>query len=598
MNDDKQGWKQFKRIKLDRKQLVSRAKKVENASQRHAHHFIVRRLDNIRMVSHEVTIWLLIVGAIIGGLGVQLVWNQHEYTTQASAAGGTYVEGVVGTIDTLNPLYVSTNSEASASRLLFSSLYNYDAVGSLHQDLAQGMTIDDSHKVYTVTVRSNARWHDGKPVTAKDIVFTLNLIKNPAVRSPLRVNWTDVAVSAPTNTTLQFTLPAPYAAFPHALTFPVLPEHILGKVSPGALRESTFSQSPLGSGPFSFRLLQQADAVSHHKVVHLIANPSYYGGAPKINRFELHAYSTNEAMRKALKVGELSAGSDVATTALNDFTGSDFSRIAVPIDSGVYALFNLNSPILKEAGVRKALQVGTNTDALRQAIGGDQLPLGLPVLSNQIWGNDVPISPPYDATKAQGILDEAGWNVKDGVREKDGKKLELTITTIKDNQYEKAVSVLEQQWQQLGVTTHHRVVDTSSVASTFVQDTLQARNFDVLLYELAIGADPDIYAYWHSSQIGQTGYNFSNYTNKTADANLASARARLEPELRNAKYKQFARQWLADVPAIGLYQPVLEYVTNNTVTSLAGNTRLVTAADRYANVQYWTVHDSAVYKTP
>jgi peptide/nickel transport system substrate-binding protein len=119
-----------------------------------------------------------------------------------------------------------------------------------------------------------------------------------------------------------------------------------------------------------------------------------------------------------------------------------------------------------------------------------------------------------------------------------------------------------------------------------------------LLYELFIGADPDVYAYWHSSQVGMSGYNFSNYINKTADAALASSRSRLEPELRNAKYKAFARQWLDDAPAIGLYQPVTEYIFNKHVRSIDPKTTLVSSQDRYANILYWSVGQESVYKTP
>lgn len=598
MDDKKVGWKQFRSIKLNRKQLLRRAKKIEGATQRHAHRFVVRRIENIKMVSREVTIWLVLVGIIIGGIGLQLVWGQDGFTTRAAAKGGTYVEGVVGSIDTLNPLYISTNSEASVSRLVFSSLYNYDQRGSLHQDLATGMKIDKTHKVYTVTLRNNAQWHDKKPVTAKDVVFTLGLIKDPKVRSPLRVNWLDVAVKAVDTSTVQFTLPAAYAAFPHALTFPILPEHILQKVAPGALRENAFSQAPIGSGPFSFRLLQQPDSVSQHKVVHLTGNSNYYAGAPILSRFEIHAYSTSDAMTKALKAGELSGASDVSPGALSALNSKRFSRITAAQDNGVYLLLNQTNPLLKEAAIRKALQVGTDTAAVRQDVGGDQLPLELPVLSWQIKGQDVPRAPAYDATRAQGILDEAGWKKTGNERVKDGKKLELTITTIKDPEYQKAASVVAKQWRQLGIVVHEKVIDTSGAASTFVQDTLQARNFDVLLYELAIGADPDVYAYWHSSQIGQTGYNFTSYTNKTADANLASARSRLEPELRNIKYKQFAKQWLEDVPALGLYQPAVEYVVSDTAVALQEGSQLVTAADRYANVLYWSVNQGTVYKTP
>ncbi len=598
MDSKEKGWKQFRRTKLNRKQLVRHAKKIEGATQRHAHRFVVRRIDSIKEASREITIWLATIGAIIVGMGLQLTWGQQGFMTTAAVKGGAYIEGVVGKIDTLNPLYVSSNSEASVSRLLFSSLYNYDEQGALHQDLATGLSIDETNKIYTITIRDNARWHDKQLVTADDIVFTLGLIKNPAVRSPLRVNWVDVAVKKIDATTVQFTIPAVYAAFPHALTFPILPKHILGSVPPGGIRENAFSQAPVGSGPFSFRLLQQADAVSQHKVVHLTGSEGYYAGTPKLSRFEIHAYQDSTALVKALKAGELTGASDVPPNMLESIGARKFTRIAAAQDNGVYLLLNQNNAFLKEAGVRKALQVGTDTAAIRKAVGGDQIALDLPVLGWQIAGDEVPKAPAYSLVKSKELLDTAGWKMVRDYREKDGKRLELTLTTIKDSKYERAIREIEKQWQLLGIVVHTKIIDTSGATSTFVQDTLQARNFDILLYELAIGADPDVYAYWHSSQIGQTGYNFSGYTNKTADANLSSARSRLEPALRNIKYRQFSKQWLEDAPAIGLYQPVVEYIVSDTANAVEPGSQLVTAADRYANVQYWTVNRAAVYKTP
>ena len=123
---------------------------------------------------------------------------------------------------------------------------------------------------------------------------------------------------------------------------------------------------------------------------------------------------------------------------------------------------------------------------------------------------------------------------------------------------------------------------------------LQGRNFDILLYELAIGADPDVYAYWYSS----SHYNFSGYSNTLADTSLVSARSRLEPELRNAKYKQFVSQWYSDAPAIALYQPAIEYVSLREASSVKPGLSLVSNADRYADVIYWTVANDTVYKTP
>ncbi len=153
------------------------------------------------------------------------------------------------------------------------------------------------------------------------------------------------------------------------------------------------------------------------------------------------------------------------------------------------------------------------------------------------------------------------------------------------------------QWRALGIDVHTLVIDTSDPSTNFIQ-ILQQRNYDVLLYELFIGADPDVYAYWHSSQIGSSGFNFSNYVNTTADAALASSRSRVEPDLRNAKYKTFARQWLDDAPALGLYQSVTAYISNKHVTSLDPTAKLISPTDRYANILYWSVGQETVFKTP
>jgi peptide/nickel transport system substrate-binding protein len=459
------------------------------------------------------------------------------------------------------------------------------------------MQIDDSGKVYTVTLRPNVYWHDGKPLTAKDVAFTVNLIKKPAALSPLRINWQDVQVKAISDTAVEFQLPAPYAAFPYALTFAVLPAHILGGVPAGAVRENTFSRYPVGSGPFAFRLLQTA-GIGGHKIVQMAAFNKYYKGTPAVNRFEIHAYPTHEQAAKSLETSEVNAASGVPATSVARLQKEDYSVSTHPVDSGVYALLNVSQPILQDKTVRQALQVGTDTAALRRRLVVRVPRLDLPFVSGQLTGSDVPTAPAPDQAKAAALLDQAGWKLVDGVRQKDGNKLSLTITTTKDDQYEKIASGLAEQWRNLGMAITVNVIDTSQPGANFVQNILQPRSYDVLVYELLIGADPDVYAYWHSSQISSTGYNFSNYSNPTADAALVSARSRSEPELRNAKYKTFARQWLEDVPAIGIYQPVVIYAANQHVVSLESSMPFVTPSDHYATVLDWSVRQRTVYKTP
>lgn len=598
MPDEKGGWKQFHRLNFDSKKMSKRVKKAEGATMRHARKFIVGRLDNIRSVRRHIIVWLLLVGVTIAAVGVQFVWFQRSYQTTAAATGGTYAEASLGPIDTLDPLYASSSAEIAASRLLFSSLYSYDTTGHLHGDLAESMQVDPSGSVYTVKIRSNAKWHDGTQLTAKDIAFTVNLIKKPEARSPLRTNWQDVNVKTIDDMTIQFQLPAVYAAFPHALTFAVLPKHILGNVAPGAVRENTFSRSPVGSGPFSFRLLQSAEASRGHKVVHMTAFDKYYQGMPMLGRFEVHSYGSQEEIIKALRAGEVSAATDAIGINAAQVDTHNYSIATRPISSGVYALFNNDNPILKDKLVRQALQLATDTAAIRKGLAGGVPALDTPFVSGQLTGDDVPHAPVADINKAKALLDQAGWKLDGNVRKKDTAKLALTITTTKNSQYEKALESLVGQWRKLGIEVNTYVADTSDPSTNFTQGILQERSYDVLLYELFIGADPDVYAYWHSSQIGKTGYNLSNYVNKTADAALASARSRVEPELRNAKYKAFARQWLDDAPAIGLYQSATEYISNKHVQSIGPKSVLVSPYDRYANILYWSVGQNSVYKTP
>lgn len=598
MADDGRGWKQFQNLNFDSKKLSRRMKKAEGATVRHARKFIVTRLDNVRSVRRHIIEWLLLVGVMIMAVGAQFVWFQDSYTTTAAAAGGTYAEATLGGIDTLNPLYASTDSEIAASRLLFSSLYTYDATGHLHGDLAQSMSVDPTSTVYTIKLRPHVLWHDGTELTAQDVAFTVNLIKDPETRSPLRINWRDITVKAIDDATVQFKLPAVYAAFPNALTFSVLPAHLLNQVTPAAIRENEFSRAPVGSGPFSFSLLQTLDSSQQRYVVRLNANTKYYEGAPLVSRFELHTYNTQEAIVQALRSGEVTAASGLGGSEVAQVDAQNYYIYTKPVNSGVYALFNTTSPILQDQKVRQALELATDTSAIRKSLPVVVPSLDLPFINGQVTGADVPHPLPPNAAQAGQLLDADGWVLQGDRRVKAGQPLTLTVVTTKDSQYEKALETVAGQWRKLGVVVNTTVVDTSDPTSNFVQSVLQPRSYDVLLYELFIGADPDVYAYWHSSQVGASGYNFSNYSNPVADDALASARARTEPTLRNAKYKLFAKQWVADVPAIGLYQPVAMYVASKHVTSIDPAAIFVSSYDRYANVLDWSVNQKSVYKTP
>ena len=585
------------KLRLGYKRLALRVKHAEGATQRHASRFILRRIENVRLVMTEIMIWLAAIALLIAGLGIQYSWNSQGSKKDGAKSGGVYVEGVIGNISTLNPLLAASEPEQAVSRLLFSSLYNYDVTGALHTDLAESMTVKDD-KVYTIKLR-NAVWHDGKKLTAEDVVYTINLIKNPQVRSPLRVNWLDISARAIDDSTVEFMLPAVYAGFSHALTFPVIPKHILQTVSPSSMREADFSSNPVGSGPFAVKRVQTSESTSSTDVVRMEPNTKYYGAVSTLSRLELRAYGNESLLVKAVNSGEVSAASGLSLSAADNIKSKQYSTKHWLLNKGVYLLMNNRSQTLQDARVRRALRYATDTSSIRATVGDNVARLDTPILQSQI-AQKLPAAPDYNLDKAKALLKEAGWTYNQGQwKGKDGRPLAVAVTTSSGrDEYKKIVDTLKQQWSRLGVDVQLREIDTSSTTTSFVQSVLQPRDYDALLYELELGADPDVFAYWHSSQASASGYNFANYSNRTVDNDLVGGRSRTNSALRAAKYIQFVNQWLNDAPAIGLYQSVGSYVLNNGASIVEPRGSLNTMNDRYADVTTWSTGKASVYKTP
>ncbi len=585
------------KLRLGYKRLALRVKYAEGATQRHASRFILRRIENVRLVMTEIMIWLAAIALLIAGLGIQYSWNSQGSKKDGAKSGGVYVEGVIGNISTLNPLLAASEPEQAVSRLLFSSLYNYDVTGALHTDLAESMTVKDD-KVYTIKLR-NAAWHDGKKLTAEDVVYTINLIKNSQVRSPLRVNWLDISARAIDDSTVEFMLPAVYAGFSHALTFPVIPKHILQSVSPSSMREADFSSNPVGSGPFAVKRVQTSESTSSTDVVRMEPNTKYYGAVSTLSRLELRAYGSESLLVKAVNSGEVSAASGLSLSAADNIKSKQYSTKHWLLNKGVYLLMNNRSQTLQDARVRQALRYATDTSSIRATVGDNVARLDTPILQSQI-AQKLPAAPDYNLDKAKALLKEAGWTYNQGQwKGKDGRPLAVAVTTSSGrDEYKKIVDALKQQWSKLGVDVQLREIDTSSTTTSFVQSVLQPRDYDALLYELELGADPDVFAYWHSSQASASGYNFANYSNRTVDNDLVGGRSRTNSALRAAKYIQFVNQWLNDAPAIGLYQSVGSYVLNNGASIVEPRGSLNTMNDRYADVTTWSTGRASVYKTP
>lgn len=597
LKDNREKWERLQKINIDSRTISKHMRKVESATVRHTHKFLIKRWSNVREVQRHVIGWVVAVGLLIAATGLQLMWYQKGYLMKAPSDEGMYAEAVLGPVDTLNPLFASSSAEQSAGYLMFSSILKYDNSGHLNYDLASNIKINNTNNVYTVTIRPDAKWHDGVSLTAEDIDFTIGLIKNPNVHSVI-TGWDDVGVKLIDATTIQFSLRSAYAAFEHALTFPILPKHVLGDILPSKILEDKFSQEPIGSGPFVYSLTQDLDATTGQKIISMDRNDNYYGGKAKLARFQLHTYSSTDEITDALSMNKVNAAADLLPSDISHVDSKKYDVSYKAIQSGVYAIINTKSKILSDVMIRRALRLSTSTEAIRSKLPAATLPLDLPFTSSQLFG-DVPSAPKYDVAAAKKILDDSGWKLNSkNMREKNGEQMKISVVTMKNSELEGTLETLAGQWRSIGIIVETQVADPSDVAQNVTQSILQPRNFDVLVYQLNIGADPDVYAYWHSSQISSNGLNFSNYSNLISDDALTSARSVINPALRNAKYITFANQWIADAPAIGLYQSTGQYVSSKNVRSVEVSTKLVSVIDRYSDILNWSVGTKTVFKTP
>jgi peptide/nickel transport system substrate-binding protein len=573
------------------KQLEGIGSQTEESLDRH----FFRRIGRLYEVRMFIISWLLLIVLLIGMTVIQTRALGSYYQTVKPLPGGIYSEGIVGSFTNANPIFATSEVDASVSRLVFSGLMTYNNKNQLVGDIAKNLTVDPTGKIYTAVLNTGIKWHDGKPLTADDVVFTYQTLQNPDVKSPYFSAWQGIKVAAVDPKTVTFTLPNVLASFSYSLTGGILPKHILATIQPGSLRSALFNTTqPVGSGPFKWHNVEVTGSkVEDRKQrVSLTPNPSYHNGEPKLGEFVIRTFRDEAAMLASFNQGELTAMSGVQNLPDEQQKDLGISQYNIPITGEVMAFFNNKDPILQDVHVRQALVSAANPQEVLAGLSYPSIAAKSPFLRGMIGYDHASVQRPYDVVEANKQLDTAGW-VKgaDGIRSKDGKKLTISLNTLNDIEYATVANQLQKQWKKVGV-----IVNVSSLDQTELQTAVEGRSYGILLYGISLGLDPDQFAYWHSSQadiLAKRRLNFSNYSSKVADAALEAGRTRLDSSLRAAKYKPFLDAWSQDAPALALYQPRFLYVSRSQVFNF--NERAVnTPSDRYADVQDWMIRTERV----
>lgn len=583
-----------RRFRTRKRQVVDIGGSANKQLDRH----VFRRWHNLKDARRFMVVWVMLVAILIAGTVMQTRALGRYYLEPSPVEGGVVSEGIVGTFSNANPIFTSNTADSSVSRLMFSGLLTYNDQNELVGDLAASWEVDPRATVYTVRLKPNIVWHDGKPLTADDVVFTFKTIQNPDAKSPLQVSWTNIKVEKVSNTVVKFTLPNAYSPFLHSLTTGIVPEHALKDIPVAQLRSAAFNnKQPIGSGPFSWQSIAvtgDTSALNQHQKIQLVRFDAYHGVPAKIDGITINAFQNIDDLVQAFNDRKImsAVGSDH-----NEIVAKKGDTLLSYPETASTMLFLKNSnPILSDANVRRAITSGTNVPELVKTLGYPVIPVNEPLLKSQIGYNPTLAQRPFNQAEAIRLLEAAGWTVPAGktIREKAGKELSLKLVTESNPEYSKLTSAIQKQWEQIGVKADVSLQSSDVIAQSYIL----AHNYDALLYGINIGPDPDVYPYWHSSQAdvrSQGRLNLSEYKSNTADTALEAGRTRLDPKLREAKYKSFLEAWRADAPAIGLYQPNLFVVTNQQIFGMTEKT-INTPSDRYNNVVNWMINTERTVK--
>lgn len=573
-----------RKVRQRQRQIEGISSQTEESIDKH----FFRRLGRLYEVRRFLISWLLLVVLLIGAVVIQTRALGDYYLKLAPAPGGIYSEGIIGSYTNSNPIFASTDVNSSISRLLYAGLLTYDSDNEIVGDMAESWQVDDTGKIYTVKLKDDLKWHDGEDLDADDVIFTFKAIQNPDTRSPIFSSWQGIKIAKKGQREVTFTLPTILASFQYSLTTGILPEHILGDVPPADLRGSLFNTvEPVGSGPFKWKDIEVVGdtAEQREQRIALSAFDGYHLGRPKIDEMIIRAFLDEEALIRRFEEGKLNA---IAGALSRPLSGKDVEELNVPLTGAVMSFFNTSSPILSDAKVRRALTMATDKGNLINSLAYPSEPVHGPLLQEHTGYRSDVLQYGFDKAQAAALLDDAGWvmNPETKVRTKDGEKLSLTLFTLSSAEYAAAANKLQSQWRELGVD-----LAVESLSSGELQNNIDERSYDILVYGILMGLDSDQFAYWHSSQAdvrSQRRLNFSEYKKDAVDDALEAGRTRLDPELRSAKYLPFLQTWREEAPAIALYRPRFIYTVYGRLYNF-NQEGMNTPVDRFNNVHEWMI---------
>lgn len=566
--------------------------------------------------SEKLAALIALIVFIISG-STLYVTAQYKYGTEIPVAGGSFNEGVIGYARFINPILAFTDTDKDLTSLVYSGLLKATPEGKLVPSLAESWTVSPDGLTYDIKLRPNLTFHDGQPLTAEDVKFTIERAVDPVTKSVKAIDWTGVTIEKLNAQEIRFTLKKPYAPFEENLTMGILPKHIWENVAPEAFDVSVNNKNPIGSGPYKIKATKQ-NAVGLYQYYELEPFDQYALGRPFINKIRI-TFFTNEADAvNAFLDGDISLlggiSPELAEKIVKDKDADKVVTNALPRVFGVF--FNQNTePVLLNKEVRRALNESVDREfMIKEILKGygkeakSPIPESLshiarisPSVSSSSAPIDLtaPVSPSpiseEDRTLFIGvgkkILEDAGWVMGTSTNDVYTKKttngverLSFTITTSNSPELKLASEILQKQWTKLGAEVNIEIFESSDL----IQKVIRPRKYGALLFGQVIGRDLDLYPFWHSSQRVDPGLNISLYANIKVDKALDSARSEVDSVKRITAYTEFEHEIANDIPAMFLFSPEYIYLLNENINNL-NISSITEPSERFMNIHKWYI---------
>jgi peptide/nickel transport system substrate-binding protein len=516
---------------------------------------------------------VLLIGVIAVVIGAPALMPAAAAPTPAPTAPTAvvvpYREGVLGRAVSVNPLGARTQADRDLVALVFEGLVARGPDGTLVPGLASRWTEDPAGKSWTFTLRPDAKWQDGEPVTADDVVFTVGALRDPAYTGPGAGNWSEVTATAVDARTVRFDLATPLGGFLELATQPIAPAHLLADVPVAGMADDPFGRAPVGSGPFVLTELDDDHAVLESAAsVHLGApdpEPTPAGipndplgtvaptkrpavPQPAIARMEFRFYDDEATLESAFRNKDVDVVSGLPPAAAASLAASTSAQeLRYPGTTLTTVILNLrpSHPELRDPAVRLALLQALDRPAiLGDAFGGRATVAEAPIPPTS-WAFDATASAPVASNPkaAAAALKKAGWRKVDGQLRPAGAKgpytLEILSPDATMNPALHAVAAkVAADWAALGLSTS--VVEADP--ATPMAQRLQSGDFTAAVVDISIGHDPDLYPLLASSQTQTGGLNVAGVQDAALDTLLTAARQATSDETRKAAYTALQAQ--------------------------------------------------------